>query len=83
MRRPEAEVRAEIDSEINRLAQASTQERFSLMDEIGRAKKIHQHAHRVVRTVMNDVRLGKAVPIDQVEEVSRPLPNPFCATAVR
>lgn len=65
----EAEVQAEIDSEIHRLAQASTPERFSLMDEIGRAKKIHQHAHRVVRNVMNDVRLGKAVPIDQVEEV--------------
>ena len=32
-------------------------------------KKIHQQVYRVVHAVMNDVRLGHAVKMDQVEEV--------------
>lgn len=64
-----AEVRAEIESEMFKAAETPAPQRLSLAEEIGRARKIHQHAHRVVRTVMNDVRLGKAVPIEQVEEV--------------
>lgn len=42
--------------------------RTTLQEEMGRAKKVHKQAHQLVRTVMQDVRLGKAVQIEGVAE---------------
>lgn len=65
----EAEVKAEIEAEIIKAAEEPLQIRVSTAEEMVRAQKIHRQAHRVVRSVMNDVRLGQAVQMDQVEEV--------------
>ncbi|HJV84804.1 MAG TPA: HD-GYP domain-containing protein [Noviherbaspirillum sp.] len=41
----------------------------SLAEELLRAKKIKDQAHDLVRTVMHDARLGKAIELDRVEPV--------------
>jgi HD-GYP domain-containing protein (c-di-GMP phosphodiesterase class II) len=41
--------------------------RSSLAEEMVRARKIQVHACEVVRTVMKDVRLGRAIDLEQVE----------------
>lgn len=64
-----AEVKAEIEAEMRQAAQEPLPVRVSMAEEMVRAKKVHQQAHRVVRSVMADVRLGHAVQIKQVEEV--------------
>jgi HD-GYP domain-containing protein (c-di-GMP phosphodiesterase class II) len=43
--------------------------RVTLAEEINRAKQIKNQAHQLVRTVMHDARLGKAIELDQVEPV--------------
>jgi len=43
--------------------------RVSLAEEISRAKQIKSQAHQLVRDVMHDARLGKAIELDQVEPV--------------
>ena len=40
-----------------------------LAAELARAKKVKDQAHQLVRTVMHDARLGKAIELDQVEPV--------------
>lgn len=65
----EAEVKAEIEEQIIKAASEPMPVRISMAQEMQRAKKVHQQAHRVVRSVMNDVRLGHAVQMEQVEEV--------------
>ncbi|MEC4722493.1 HD-GYP domain-containing protein [Noviherbaspirillum sp. CPCC 100848] len=43
--------------------------RVSVADELARAAQIRNQAHQLVRTVMHDARLGKAIELDQVEPV--------------
>lgn len=43
--------------------------RVALTEELARANKIKDQAHQLVRTVMLDARLGKAIELDQVEPV--------------
>jgi HD-GYP domain-containing protein (c-di-GMP phosphodiesterase class II) len=43
--------------------------RVTLAEEMARAKQIKDQAHHLVRTVMHDARLGKAIELDQVEPV--------------
>ncbi len=40
-----------------------------MREELARAKRVHDQAHKVVRTMMSDVRLGKAVSLDDAEPV--------------
>ncbi|MDC7713053.1 HD-GYP domain-containing protein [Vogesella sp. LYT5W] len=40
---------------------------LSFADELGRANRIKSQAHALVKTVMQDVRLGRAVELEQVE----------------
>ncbi|GHD78590.1 HD-GYP domain-containing protein [Vogesella fluminis] len=40
---------------------------LSFAEELGRANRIKSQAHALVRTVMQDVRLGRAVELEQVE----------------
>jgi putative nucleotidyltransferase with HDIG domain len=43
--------------------------RSSVSEEMVRARKVKDQAHQLVRTVMHDARLGKAIEIDRVEPV--------------
>ena len=43
--------------------------RISFAEEISRARQVKNQAHQLVRTVMHDARLGKAIELDQVEPV--------------
>ncbi len=43
--------------------------RVSVQQEMVRARKVHEQAHKVVRTMMSDVRLGKAVSLGDAEPV--------------
>lgn len=43
--------------------------RVSVAEELARAQQVKNQAHQLVRTVMHDARLGKAIELDQVEPV--------------
>jgi putative nucleotidyltransferase with HDIG domain len=43
--------------------------RVSVTEELVRAQQVKNQAHQLVRTVMHDARLGKAIELDQVEPV--------------
>ncbi|MFZ5508877.1 MAG: HD-GYP domain-containing protein [Pseudomonadota bacterium] len=64
------EVIAELDREMAAAAQGpAAPVRHSVAAEMARAQAVHRQAHRVVRSVMQDVRLGRAVQLEQVEPV--------------
>jgi putative nucleotidyltransferase with HDIG domain len=65
----EEEVKKEIHAEMIQLASESPAPiiKLSVAEEFARAKQIKNQAHQLVRTVMQDVRLGKAVQLEQVE----------------
>ena len=65
------EVQAQVEREIV-AAMGQPEEpvvRVSVREEMDRARKIHEQAHKVVRSMMGDVRLGKAVSLDDAEPV--------------
>lgn len=63
-----AEVRANIEQKMIEIAtQPTAPIKVDVASEIGRAKQIKDQASRLVRDVMHDVRLGKAVELEQVE----------------
>ncbi|GIZ52920.1 HD-GYP domain-containing protein [Noviherbaspirillum aridicola] len=65
------EVRTDIERELHRIAtqQPAAPVRVSVAEEIERAAQVKNQAHQLVRNVMADARLGKAVELDQVEPV--------------
>ncbi|WP_373974407.1 HD-GYP domain-containing protein [Chitinibacter sp. SCUT-21] len=64
------EVNAELDAQLIQIAEAPAPIiQVSFAQELGRAKKIHGHATNVVRNVMRDVRLGKAIELAGVAQV--------------
>ncbi|SNT26168.1 HD-GYP domain, c-di-GMP phosphodiesterase class II (or its inactivated variant) [Noviherbaspirillum humi] len=64
------EVREKIESQmVDLAARQATPIRISLAEEMDRARRVRQQAHQVVRSVMHDARLGKAVELDRVEPV--------------
>ncbi|MCW5624122.1 MAG: HD-GYP domain-containing protein [Burkholderiales bacterium] len=64
------EVRAEVEQEMHAAAlQPQMALRISAAEEMARARNVHKQAHQVVRQVMQDVRLGNAVHLDQIEPV--------------
>lgn len=65
------EVQAQVEREIV-AAMGQPEEpvvRVSVREEMDRARKIHEQAHKVVRSMMGDVRLGKAVSLEDAEPV--------------
>jgi HD-GYP domain-containing protein (c-di-GMP phosphodiesterase class II) len=65
-----AEVRAAVDAELIALAAAPAAPlRTTLADEFDRAVALRRQAADLVRTVMQDARLGKAVELDDVSPV--------------
>ncbi len=69
--RDAAVVRAEVERDLVAAMETVPPEplRVSLAEEMERARKVHSQAHKVVRGMMQDVRLGKAVSLDDVEPV--------------
>ncbi len=64
----ETEVAQELDREIEQMARAeSAAPRASTREELARANKIHSEANQLMRNIMNDVRLGKQVQVEQME----------------
>lgn len=69
--RDAAEVRQEVEQDLvaAMAAAPAPQLRVSVAEELDRARKVHAQAHKVVRNMMLDVRLGKAVSLEDVEPV--------------
>ncbi|MBL8448256.1 MAG: HD-GYP domain-containing protein [Zoogloeaceae bacterium] len=69
--RDAVEVREEVERDlVAALASAPVEPlKVSLAEEMERAKKVHSQADKVVRGMMQDVRLGKAISLDDVEPV--------------
>ncbi len=67
----EAEVKQELHQEMVRLASEAPAPvvKLSLAEEMAKARQIKDQAHQLVKTVMQDVRLGKAVQLEQIEPV--------------
>jgi HD-GYP domain-containing protein (c-di-GMP phosphodiesterase class II) len=64
------EARAEIEREIVEMANAPAPViRVSVAEEMVRATQIKSQAFNLVRTVMGDARLGKAIELDRVQPV--------------
>lgn len=65
------DVKQAVEQEIiTALAMPETQHvRATVHEELARARKVHEQAHKVVRTMMSDVRLGKAVSLEDAEPV--------------
>lgn len=65
------EVQAGIEKELVEIAThpPPVVTRVSFGEELARAKQVKNQAYNLVRTVMRDARLGKAVELDQVEHV--------------
>ncbi len=67
-----AQARARTEAEVAAIAVAPVAVaplHTALADELQRAAQLRAHASSVVRTVMQDVRLGRAVAVDQVAPV--------------
>ncbi len=65
----QAEVRQEIDDRMAKIAEEPRQKehRARLDEEIQRAHKLHGEANRVVKGMLNDIRLGRQIEMEQVE----------------
>lgn len=64
-------VKAAVEEEIIAVLGAPEDQilRVSVREEMVRARKVHEQAHKVVRSMMSDVRLGKAVSLEDAEPV--------------
>lgn len=60
------EAQSKIDAEVLAIAAQPVITRVSLADEIGRATSIRKQACGLVKTVMQDARLGRVVELDKV-----------------
>ncbi|HYD59067.1 MAG TPA: HD-GYP domain-containing protein [Noviherbaspirillum sp.] len=65
------QAQAALESELQAIASrpSSMPLRVTIGEELSRAAQIKQRAHRLVRNAMHDVRLGRAIELDQVEPV--------------
>ena len=66
----ESEVKAEIEHRMIALVQQTGQaESASLHDELAKSRKVHSEANRIVHSIMQDVRIGKQIELEQVDPV--------------
>ena len=62
------EVERELEEQMLQVAvEAPVQRRISADEEMGKAKKIHAEANRIIHDIMRDVRLGEQVRLESVE----------------
>lgn len=66
-----SEVQAVVEEEIQAVLATPDDHvlRVSVHEEMARARKVHEQAHKVVRTMMSDVRLGRAISLEDAEPV--------------
>ncbi len=66
----ETEVKASIAREMEIIAEkAKPVESASLHDEMARSQKVHGEANRIIHSLMQDVRLGKQIELEQVDPI--------------
>jgi len=66
----EHEVQKEIDKAMVRVAaEVAPVRHVSVTEEMGRARRVHGEANKIVHNIMHDVRLGKQVQLEAVEPV--------------
>lgn len=66
----ESEVKAEIEHRMIALVQPARQaESASLHDELAKSRKVHSEANKIVHSIMQDVRIGKQIELEQVDPV--------------
>ena len=66
----ESEVRAELDHQLIEIAQqAKPVESASLHDELAKSRKVHSEANKIVHNIMQDVRIGKQIELEQVDPI--------------
>jgi putative nucleotidyltransferase with HDIG domain len=64
------EVERQLEEEMARIAARPVPERrISASEEMGKAKKIHAEANKIIRDIMQDVRMGEQVQLERVEPV--------------
>ena len=65
----QAEVDSAIALDMEAIAQVPAEEirRVTLEEELWRAHKLHAEANRVVKGMLNDIRLGRQIELEQVE----------------
>lgn len=64
------EVERQLEQEMAEVAvQPMAERRVSASEEMGRAKKIHAEANKIIHNIMQDVRLGEQVQLEKVEPV--------------
>ncbi|WP_047238232.1 HD-GYP domain-containing protein [Chromobacterium subtsugae] len=63
------EVRKQLESELRAIAsrESTVMRKVESGEEFGRAQVIHHEANQIVRDILQDVRLGKQVELEQVE----------------
>ncbi|MBZ0095720.1 MAG: HD-GYP domain-containing protein [Sulfuricella sp.] len=66
----ETEVKASIAREMEIIAEkARPVEPTSLHDEMARSQKVHGEANKIIHSLMQDVRLGKQIELEQVDPI--------------
>lgn len=67
--RPAVDVNAEMERRLQEIAQKQAEKPVivELKDEVVRAKRLHSEANRIVRGMMDDIRLGQQIQVDRVE----------------
>lgn len=66
----ETEVKASITREMEIIAEkAKPVESASLHDEMARSQKVHGEANKIIHSLMQDVRLGKQIELEQVDPI--------------
>jgi putative nucleotidyltransferase with HDIG domain len=64
------EVEQQLEAQMLQAAAEPTPERrVTATEEMSKAKKIHAEAHKIIHNIMQDVRLGEQVKLEQVEPV--------------
>lgn len=73
----EAEVRAELEHEMIEMVQQSQPMTSSatLHDELEKSRKVHNEANKIVSSIMQDVRIGKQIELEQVDPVVEQMTN--------
>jgi HD-GYP domain-containing protein (c-di-GMP phosphodiesterase class II) len=64
------EVETQLEQEMLKAAvEPLPKRRVTATEEMGKAKKIHAEAHKIIHNIMQDVRLGEQVKLEKVEPV--------------
>lgn len=69
MGRTQQEVSADLDRRLSEIASKGPEKPVAtvLKEEAARARRLHGEAHKIVRNIMDDVRLGQQIQVDRME----------------